>query len=48
MYSIEDMGSNFPVYLRTIFLSQAEEIARKCIMKPLKKSPKWEIDVIII
>ena len=37
---IEETSSNFPTYLRKVFLSQAEEIARKCVSKPLKKNPK--------
>ncbi|XP_028397097.1 uncharacterized protein LOC114520946 [Dendronephthya gigantea] len=37
---IEETGSNFPSYLRKVFLSQAEEIARRCVSKPLKKNPK--------
>ena len=39
-FRIEETSSNFPTYLRKVFLSQAEEIARKCVSKPLKKNPK--------
>ncbi|XP_046844682.1 uncharacterized protein LOC124438555 isoform X2 [Xenia sp. Carnegie-2017] len=37
---IEETASNFPGYLRKVFLSQAEEIARKCVSKPLKRNSK--------
>jgi hypothetical protein len=39
-FRVEETGSNFPTYLRKVFLSQAEEIARRCVSKPLKKNPK--------
>ena len=37
---VEITGHNFPESLKRHFLSQAEEIARKCVQPPLKKKPK--------
>ncbi|KAK3097418.1 hypothetical protein FSP39_009473 [Pinctada imbricata] len=37
---IEVLDNNFPEMLKTIFLGQAVEIARKCVQPPLKKNPK--------
>ena len=37
---VEITYHNFPESLKRHFLSQAEEIARKCVQPPLKKKPK--------